>query len=187
MRQRVEHRLDFFVHVPILEDHGQTVQFWSCIAHSLQHNSQNDVLCKITCCRDGQKAGRRGTDGLMMSPHTHYERRVDVRGWLHPRGRDCAGVRGEIERKMKIIAKVPLHDYESCSCDRGKIGEEKRKEANRKRKLFYESEAGKTMKEKYKKKKIAKEEIIKKISELFRGLNKAELKRIGLNRLISMI
>jgi hypothetical protein len=150
-----------------------------------------DHLCGILryiSCKDGQKIGRRGVDGLVLNPHTHYERRVDVIGWLHNvRGKNCVLARNNIEAKMKLKLNLPLHEFESCSCDRGKIGIEKRRESNRKRKAFYETDKGKEVKTRYKKKKLAKEVVINKLKEMGKGGNKAELLRIEIARLIEML
>jgi hypothetical protein len=148
-----------------------------------------DHLCGVLryiCCRDGQKVGRRGNDGLASSPHTHYERRVDVQHWLHKRPKGCARTRDNIERKMMLIADGPLHDYETCICHYGKIGQEKRKEANRKRKAFYETDEGKQVKQKYKRRKQTKDDIIAKLVELGAG-GKAELLRMEIRRLVELM
>jgi hypothetical protein len=150
-----------------------------------------DHLCGVfryICCRDGQRIGKRGADGLVLSPHTHYDRKVDVRGWVHQaKGRICGQIRREIEVKMKLKVNEPLHDFDSCQCDNSRIGNEKREEANRKRKAFYETEAGKEVKERYKKKKLAKDEVINKLIELGKVGTKAELLRKEMERLMKML
>jgi len=148
-----------------------------------------DHLCGVIryiCCADGQKSGKRGSDGLVLAPHTHYERRVDCPGWLHNRGKYCCTIRNNIEDKMKLKLDVPLHDFEKCMCDRGKVGLEKIKEANRKRKAFYETEEGKAIKKKYKEIKQAKEDVIKRLIHLGSGV-KAELLRNEMARLIKLL
>jgi hypothetical protein len=143
-------------------------------------------VLRYICCRDGLKMARRGSDGLASIPHTHYERRVDKTSWIHSRGRFCAKIRNEIETKMKIKANFPLHYFETCKCDRGMLGIEKRREANRKRRAFYETEAGKLVKESYKRKKKLREEVIQGLQKLGKG-PQAELQRKEIERLINMM
>jgi hypothetical protein len=149
-----------------------------------------DHLCGVLryiCCKDGQKVGRRGADGLVLRPHSHYERRVDVRGWLHDtRGSICAKTRNFIESKMKLKTNEPLHDFETCTCDRGRRGIEKRIEANRKRRAFYDTEEGKRVKESYKRKKIAKEEVVHQLLKIGKGI-KADLLRKEMTRLLQLL
>jgi hypothetical protein len=149
-----------------------------------------DHLCGVLryiCCKDGQKVGRRGADGLVLRPHTHYERIVDVRGWLHDsRGQICAWTRDDIEDKMRIKINLPLHDFETCECDRGRLGIEKRNEANRKRRAFYDTEEGKRVKESYKRKKIAKEEVVQQLLQIGKGI-KADLLRKEMARLLQLL
>jgi hypothetical protein len=144
-------------------------------------------IFRYLCCKDGQKVGRRGVDGLVTGPHTHYERRVDVRSWLHDsRGQICAWTRDEIETKMKLKLDVPLHDYDTCLCARGRRGIENREEANRKRRAFYDTDEGKAVKERYKRKKMQRDLVIQELQKLGRG-PKAELKRKEIERLIKML
>jgi hypothetical protein len=144
-------------------------------------------VLRYICCRDGQKVGRRGSDGLLMGPHTHYERIVDVRRWLHDsRGLICARIRDEIEVKMKLKLNLPLHDYETCQCANGRVGIENREEANRKRRAFYSTEEGKRVKESYKRKKLEKEKIVRRLLKIGKG-NKAQLKRKEIERLLLLL
>jgi hypothetical protein len=144
-------------------------------------------VLRYICCKDGLKIGQRGVDGLMMSPHRHYERRVDISAWLHDtRGQICAQTRRKIEIKMKRRANVDLHDFYTCECARGRVGIEKRREANVKRRAFYETEAGKFVKESYKRKKEAKDEVIKGLQKLGKG-TKADLQRKEIARLIELL
>jgi hypothetical protein len=144
-------------------------------------------VLRYICCRDGQKVGRRGSDGLVMGPHTHYERVVDVRRWLHDsRGPICARTRDDIEAKMKQKINLPLHDFETCKCANGRVGIENREEANRKRRAFYATEAGKLVKESYKRKKMEKEMILKRLLKIGRG-PKAELRRKAIKRLLELL
>jgi hypothetical protein len=142
---------------------------------------------RYICCKDGQKVGRRGVDGLVLGPHTHYERVVDVRSWLHDsRGTICARIRDEIEAKMILRVNLPLHDFETCGCARGRIGIANREEANRKRRAFYATEEGKRVKQSYKRKKIARDEVIRQLEELGKG-SYAVLQRKEIARLVKML
>ena len=146
-----------------------------------------DHLCGVIryiCCKDGQI--KKGVDGLVRRPHIHYDRRVDVRAWLHQRGPYCCPIRKAIAVKMRKNVNEPLHDYKSCSCDRGFIGQQKRKEANRKRREFYNTEAGKLVKQRYKEKNDTKEKIIQQILDLEVG-HKSELRRQEMVRLLKML
>jgi hypothetical protein len=144
-------------------------------------------VLRYICCRDGQKVGRRGSDGLVMGAHTHYERVVDVRSWLHDsRGRICARTRDEIEVKMKLKVNSPLHDFETCKCANGRVGIENREEANRKRRAFYDTEEGKRVKESYRRKKKEKERILKRLLKIGKG-QKAELRRKAIKRLLELL
>jgi hypothetical protein len=144
-------------------------------------------VIRYLCCKDGQRVGRRGVDGLVTAPHTHFERRVDVRGWLHDsRGQICAHIRDEIESKMKLKVNLPLHDYNSCRCARGRIGIANRVEANRKRRDFYATEEGKAVKERYKTKKMQRDVVIQELQKLGKG-PQAQLKRTEIERLIRML
>jgi hypothetical protein len=145
-----------------------------------------DHLCgalRYITCKNGLKY--KSGKGIAAIPHTHYERRVDLKNWLHPRGKFCGQIRKEIETKMKLKSNLPLHDYESCKCDRGKVGINNRLEANRKRKEFYESEAGLDWQERRKKRKIEKGEIIEKLHTLKSVKN--ESLRKELERLINLL
>jgi hypothetical protein len=163
----------------------------------LQKSIFKRILCadhlagvlRYLCCKVGQRnvRRRRGVDGLVAPPHTHYSRRVDVRSWLHnSRGRICSKVRDEIEVKMKLKLNSDLHDYDTCICDRGARGIERREEANRMRRAFYDTEQGKRVKESYKRKKMQKDVVIEELQKLGKG-PKAELKRAEIERLIKML
>jgi hypothetical protein len=142
-------------------------------------------VIRYLSCKTGLKNRTRGAGAIAKIAHTHFERKVDVKCWLHRRGKKCNEIRGDIERKMKIKLNVPLHDYENCKCPRGQIGINNRKEANRKRSAFYKSEKGLDWKEKIRKKKIVKDEIIRKILEIKNVKN--ELLGKELERLVNLL
>jgi hypothetical protein len=142
-------------------------------------------VLRYLCCESGLKTKIRGSKRVVPIPHTHYERRVDQKNWLHSRGKICDKIREDIESKMKLKTNLPLHDYETCECDRGKIGITNRKEANRKRRAFYDSEKGLDWKERWKKKKTAKEEIINKLQDINHVNNESLRKELA--RLINLL
>ena len=136
------------------------------------------VLRYITC-RDGQRATRRNADGLMGAPHTHYKRSVFGRNLLHRRNRKqilgCKDVRRTILRGVSIKLTEEwksknvsghshhLHHHETCRCEFGKIGREKKKEANEKRRAFYKTEHGQSIKNRYKETAKLRNEVIEKL------------------------
>jgi hypothetical protein len=147
-----------------------------------------DHVCGILrylACKTGLKYKPGTRKGEIEIPHTHYGRMVDVKNWLHSRGKFCVRTRKDIETKMKLKINLQLHDYETCECPRGSVGINNRKEANRKRKEFFESEEGLDWKERRKKTETAKDEIIEKLYKIKRVKN--ELLRKELERLINLL
>ena len=67
--------------------------------------------------------------------------------------------------------------HETCLCDYGKIGIEKKKAANKKRSDFYETERGKNIKKMYKNRAEDKKDIIEKLMKLQTGNNLAEMEK----------
>ena len=53
-----------------------------------------------------------------------------------------------------------LHDNVKCLCDRGNVGKEKRAAANEKRRAYYKTEAGITMKKTYREKAKLKRQLL---------------------------
>ena len=171
-------------------------------------NTFKKVLCpdhavgvlRYICCKDGQRQTKRGPDGLMGSPHTHYERSVYHPGLLHKRGKHCVSTRegiyasitkhlsaewmteNNISQDMK-----ELHCHATCTCDRGKRGIENRKAANKKRSDFYKTDAGKNVKENYRKKNAQKRKLIDDITELSTLSKKAKLCRESILTLMKML
>ena len=119
------------------------------------------VLRYITC-QDGQRTTRRNGDGLQGAPHTHYRRSVHGSWLLHKRSEKkklgCADVRLGILRNLRKnldeewlksnVSGHPhhLHHHETCLCEFGKIGREKKAAANQKRRDFYKTEQGQDIK-----------------------------------------
>ena len=151
-------------------------------------------------CGDGQRATRRNADGLMGAPHTHYKRSIFDNCLLHKRNNKkilgCAGIRLAILRgvRNKLTAKWKsdnvsghhhhLHHHETCVCDFGLIGKEKKEAANEKRREFYNTERGQEIKNKYKDRAQKRREIIEKIMMLQTGYNLAEMEKESLLNLL---
>ena len=155
------------------------------------------ILRYITC-KDGQRYTRRGADGLMGTPHTHYSRSV-YGNLLHVRGKHCASTRNQIYSDILLHItpqwlvsnsisqdRKELHNFETCKCARGRIGMENKKAANVKRKDFYNTDAGQLMKDKYKKRAILKKQVIEGLHLMGQG-TKAELDDDSLVKLIKII
>ena len=149
-------------------------------------------VLRYICCKDGSKLTRRDADGLMGSPHTHYQRMVFDQEWLHSRGKKCCNTRDDISKRIAncfesfpttFTSENHLHDYGNCSCDRGKMGQEKKKLANLKRKEFYKTEKGLQVRENYRKKAECKRSILNELSKI--KLNKkAEFSRETIEKLL---
>ena len=70
-----------------------------------------------------------------------------------------------------------LHHHETCLCDYGMIGIEKKKAANKKRSDFYETERGKNIKKMYKNRAEDKKDLIERLMKLQTGNNLAEMEK----------
>ena len=79
-----------------------------------------------------------------------------------------------------------LHDHENCLCDRGKIGKNKKAEANEKRRAYYKTEAGIDTKRKYKEKANVKRQILNHLS-MIHVSKKASLSHETIEKLIKML
>ena len=150
------------------------------------------VLRYITC-QDGQRTTRRNGDGLQGAPHTHYRRSVHGSWLLHKRSEKqllgCADVRLGILRNLRKnldeewlksnVSGHPhhLHHHETCLCEFGKIGREKKAAANQKRRDFYKTEQGQDIKKMYKDRAQNKKDIIKLVMDLKTGNNLAEMEK----------
>ena len=144
-------------------------------------------------CGDGQRATRRNADGLMGAPHTHYKRSIFDNCLLHKRNNKkilgCAGIRLAILRgvRNKLTDKWKsdnvsghhhhLHHHDTCVCDFGLIGKEKKEAANEKRREFYNTERGQEIKNMYKDRAQKRREIIEKVMMLQTGSNLAEMEK----------
>ena len=153
------------------------------------------VLRYITC-RDGQRATRRNADGLMGAPHTHYKRSVfgqrrnrkQILGRKDVRRKFLRGVSIKLteEWKSKNVSghSHHLHHHETCRCEFGKIGREKKKEANEKRRAFYKTEHGQSIKNRYKETAKLRNELIEKLMAHKSGTNLAEIEKETILKLL---
>ena len=142
------------------------------------------VLRYITC-QDGQRKTK--------PQHTHYRRSVHGSWLLHKRSEKkklgCADVRLGILRNLQQnldeewlknnVSGHPhhLHHHETCLCEFGKIGREKKAAANQKRRDFYKTERGQDIKKMYKDRAQNKKDIIKLVMDLKTGNNLAEVEK----------
>ena len=142
------------------------------------------VLRYITC-QDGQRKTK--------PQHTHYRRSVHGSWLLHKRSEKkklgCADVRLEILRNLQQnldeewlknnVSGHPhhLHHHETCLCEFGKIGRQKKAAANQKRRDFYKTERGQDIKKMYKDRAQNKKDIIKLVMDLKTGNNLAEMEK----------
>lgn len=132
-------------------------------------------VLRYLACKDGQRVGRRDGDGLVTHPHTHYARQPIEDSHRHQRGKICGTVRNEISEGIASHINLQeksnwnphdLHDVQACTCDRGEIGKKKKEEANVKRRAFYKTEAGLSIKKEYKEKAKIKRMIINQLAEM---------------------
>ena len=145
-------------------------------------NTFKKILCldhavgvlRYIACGDGTKPFRRDADGLLCSPHTHYDRQSIEDSHRNERGKRCVPVRDAISENITNFIQIEhkpnwnmhaLHDSETCKCSRGKAGMAKIKEANAKRKAFYKTDAGLEVRRKYREKAETKAKLIDEISE----------------------
>ena len=142
------------------------------------------VLRYITC-QDGQRKTK--------PQHTHYRRSVHGSWLLHKRSEKqllgCADVRLGILRNLRKnldeewlksnVSGHPhhLHHHETCLCEFGKIGRQKKAAANQKRRDFYKTERGQDIKKMYKDRAQNKKDIIKLVMDLKTGNNLAEVEK----------
>jgi hypothetical protein len=156
-------------------------------------------VLRYICCKDGQRQTRRGQDGLMGRPHTHYERSVFGKSLLHVRGKHCGPTRDAIYDQITAHVSTSwmlengygghnkeLHNYKTCRCDRGEVGMENKRIANQKRRDFYKTDEGKAVKKNYREKNATKRQIMAELSKF--GVNKkAKLCQESIAKLMSML
>ena len=90
-------------------------------------------VLRYIACKDGQRVGRRDSDGLVTHPHTHYARQPIEEHHRHIRSGRCAKIRNEISEKISSFLDLSskpnwtvyeLHDCKNCLCSRGKRGKQ---------------------------------------------------------------
>ena len=158
--------------------------------HKIKFASKKNTFKRIICldhavgvlryvaCSDGQHSLRRGPDGKVTHPHSHYQRQPISDHHRHKRGKDCSVIRKWISAKIACHLDLKdkpnwnaweLHDVQSCKCDRGSIGKKKREDANEKRKAFYKTEKGIAIKQMYKDRIAMKKKLLKQLSTMNGG------------------
>ena len=80
-----------------------------------------------------------------------------------------------------------LHHEESCDCENGMIGKEKKASANKKRKEYYETQEGKETKKKYAEKNRKKNNLIRELRMMKKCGSEAELIKETIARLMQML
>jgi hypothetical protein len=147
------------------------------IKFSSRKNTFKNIFCldhavgvlRYIGCGEGQRVGRRGNDGLCTHPHTHYARQPIEEQHCHSRGKRCGEVRDEISNSVAFFmdlkekanwSALALHNFEECLCARGKMGKEKARVANEKRRAYYKTAAGIEMKKTYREKATLKRQLI---------------------------
>ena len=162
-------------------------------------------VLRYISCRDGQKTTKkRDEDGLVGKSHTHYSRCVFERSLLHERSAKknggCRDVRCLItksiwdelsnewlEENVSGDSEYALHHEDTCICENGEIGKEKRELANKKRSEFYKTAKGIEIKKLYKEKSQKKKKLIDTLMELKANNNKANLTKETIARLMDLL
>ena len=174
--------------------------------HKIKFSSKKNTFKRIICldhavgvlryvaCSQGQ-VSRRGADGLLPQRHTHYARQPISQHHRHKKGKDCAVIRNwisvKIARHLNLKEKTnwnaaALHDVKTCTCDRGDIGREKKKEANEKRRKFYKTEKGITIKKKYKERMELKKSPLRQLSAM-NVRKKCQKQLFDIEKLVKML
>ena len=161
-------------------------------------------VLRYICCEDGQRNKRRDADGLACKPHTHYSRSVYDHSLLHSRNSrkegGCGYIRGEIQESIwdnlseewlvKNVSgdgEYALHHQETCICENGNIGKDKKAAANKKRKEFYETKEGIAKKKYYADKAREKHDLIRQLKKLKTSRNDAELTKETIAKLMDLL
>ena len=80
-----------------------------------------------------------------------------------------------------------LHHHETCFCENGEKGKQKKAAANKKRKEFYETEEGMEIKKKYSEKAKQKNELIEELRRMKNCGTEAELAKETIAKLLKML
>ena len=92
-----------------------------------------------------------------------------------------------LKKNVSGDAEYALHHYESCICENGVIGKQKKAAANKKRKEYYEMEEGKQTKNKYREKAKQKNNLIKELKRIKNCGSQAELSKETIAKLLEML
>ena len=77
-----------------------------------------------------------------------------------------------------------LHHHETCLCDFGKIGKEKKKAANEKRREFYKSDSGERVKNRFKEIAKTRDKLKETLMAHKPGTNLAEMEKETILKLL---
>ena len=135
------------------------------------------LALRYIACSDGQHSLRRGLDGKVTHPHSHYQRQPISDHHRHKRGKDCSVIRKWISAKLACHLDLKdrlnwnaleLHDVQSCKCYLGSIGKKRWENANEKRKALYKAEKGIgiTIKQMWKDRVAMKKKLLKQLSTM---------------------
>ena len=175
--------------------------------HKIKFASKKNTFKRIICldhvvgvlryvaCSDGQHSLRRGPDGKVTHPHSHYQRQPISDHHRHKRGKDCSVIRKWISAKIACHLDLKdkpnwnaweLHNVQSCKCDRGSIGKKKKEDANEKRKAFYKTEKGIAIKQMYKDRIAMKKKLLKQLSTM-NVRKKCQKQLFDIEKLVKML
>ena len=92
-----------------------------------------------------------------------------------------------LEENVSGDSEYALHHADTCSCENGEIGREKREIANKKRSDFYKTAKGLEIKKLYKEKSQKKKELINSLMELKNKSNQAKLTKKTIAKLMDLL
>ena len=92
-----------------------------------------------------------------------------------------------LEENVSGDSEFALHHEDTCVCENGEIGKEKRELANLKRSEFYKTAKGIEIKKLYKEKNQKKKDLIDSLMELKAKNNKAKLTKETIARLMDLL
>jgi hypothetical protein len=162
------------------------------------------VLRYITC-REGQTNDRkRDADGLVGKAHTHYSRSVYEHVLIHdPNQKKSGGCKDVwsvimesiwkklsdewLEENVSGDSEYRLHHEDTCACTNGKVGKEKRRTANEKRRDFYKTDRGLEIRKMYKEKNEKKNKLIATLMELKTNSTQAKLTKETITKLMDLL
>ena len=92
-----------------------------------------------------------------------------------------------LEENVSGDSEYRLHHEDTCVCENGVIGKDKRELANKKRSEFYKTAKGIEIKKMYKEKSQKKKKLIDRLMELKANNNKAKLTKETIARLMDLL